>query len=432
MTQVQQEKIRLAQNILDDLEIPIWMAFSDHKMGQDTMSMFLGGTKVPAMLLLSPTQRRLIVHDLEADNIPQDEWKQDEVRVYLARNYTEVIAEALKELGFNNTLAVDYTTMGDALVDRIGAGTRDRIDDTVRSHFPEVVGDRDIRDVVTSSERILYALYDRKTPDELVKMGIAARRADDILKQAFGELRPGMTEKEAFDLVKRITEETKAGFLEEKGLEDEEYAWDAERCPTVLTGPSFVKGGHSGASDEILQPGNTVYFDFGVKLYFPDGTHFCSDIQRMGYVLRDGETQASEEAQIVFNVLYRTISHGIEVMKPGAKGHEIDQMVRDFIREELREHGIKLPPKFKDLVYNHATGHPLGEESHNPGAKLGLYDKELGTQHLTIQPHGVYTIEPRIPIVNGGSIEEDVVVNPDNDNYTLCPRQTGFYLISGK
>jgi Xaa-Pro aminopeptidase len=116
----------------------------------------------------------------------------------------------------------------------------------------------------------------------------------------------------------------------------------------------------------------------------------------------------------VCRVLVESISEGIEAIRPGIKGCEVDEVVRGYI----------LKQGYPD--YNHSTGHAIGELAHNPGALLGREKNELA--QLRIQPNGVYTIEPRIAIVNGGSIEEMVLVR-DGQAETLCKRQMSIYLI---
>ncbi len=47
---------------------------------------------------------------------------------------------------------------------------------------------------------------------------------------------------------------------------------------------------------------------------------------------------------------------------------------------------------------------------------------------MIIQNHGVYTIEPRVTIINGGSIEEMVYVT-ENGGVSLSERQKDLYII---
>ena len=96
------------------------------------------------------------------------------------------------------------------------------------------------------------------------------------------------------------------------------------------------------------------------------------------------------------------------------KGYELDEIVRKEI----------LSAGYPD--YNHSTGHAIGESAHNPGALIGTRERKLAK--LRVQPKGVYTLEPRIPISNGGSIEE-MVVFTNKGGEPLCEPQKELYLI---
>jgi Xaa-Pro aminopeptidase len=96
-------------------------------------------------------------------------------------------------------------------------------------------------------------------------------------------------------------------------------------------------------------------------------------------------------------------------------GYQVDESVRNHLIS--REY-----PN-----YNHSTWHPIGEKAHNPGTAISPSTNPRS--HLYVQNHGVYTIEPRVPLPNGISIEEMVVVDTKQWNYTLCPRQTKLILI---
>lgn len=244
-------------------------------------------------------------------------------------------------------------------------------------------------------------------------MKIAADRAIDILEEAFRRMKENMTELEIVALVHDIFNEKTVNEKIE-GVISEDYSWKKDICPIVLVGPSLEKGGHAMASNQKLQKGHTIYFDFGVSLTFEDGEKVCSDLQRMGYLLKENEETAPPEVERVFRTLIKSIDIGIEGIKPNMKGYEVDKVVRDYILEN----------GYPD--YNHSTGHAIGEEAHSPGTLLGLKENKLS--NLIVQETGVYTIEPRIAIPNGGSIEEMVYVSKDG-GIPVSRRQKELYLL---
>lgn len=160
--------------------------------------------------------------------------------------------------------------------------------------------------------------------------------------------------------------------------------------------------------------GFTVYFDFGVTLTFSDGSRWSSDIQRMGYVLKRGERQAPPEVERIFRVLRAAIDLGMRAARPGVQGFGVDEIVRGYITNA----------GYPD--YGHATGHAIGELPHSPGVLLA--PRRRPPAKLELQSNAVYTIEPRIAVENGGSIEEMVLVSEEGA-VPLSPPQRSLYLV---
>ena len=157
-----------------------------------------------------------------------------------------------------------------------------------------------------------------------------------------------------------------------------------------------------------------MYYDFGVKAVFSDGEVLYTDMQRMGYMLKDGENTAPSKVQHVFDTLVSSIQLGMEAMRPGVKGYKVDEIVRGKIKEEYNRD------------YPHATGHPVGHEVHGAGALISMRGSKRANMKLV--ETGVYTLEPRVDIPNGGSIEEMIEVTKDG-GVPLCKMQKQIYLI---
>ena len=222
-----------------------------------------------------------------------------------------------------------------------------------------------------------------------------------------------MSEKMIANLVHNIFKQ-KPPYFKKFGIVSEDFSWENETCPIVLVGENLQKGGHSAPSDKILKRGDTVYFDFGVKITLKNGKSYSSDLQRMGYVLMPSEKTAPQSVKNVFDTLTYAIQKGIENMLPNKKGFEIDEIVRSYITENGYPN------------YNHATGHPICEDAHNPGTSIS--PRGYKRSEMNIRENGVYTIEPRIQIPNGGSIEEIVMVTK-NGGIPLCSPQKSLYLV---
>lgn len=390
---------------------PCWIMYCDEHSDPYFAQFVTPKTVVPAIAAIGQERCFAIVHGLDADNVAGG--KDLRVIRYQKENALwEKLGAAIERLGYPPTISLTYSTMGDAQVDVLGVGMYRVLTKKLR----EAYSNRKKKVRFTSAEELVYAVSDRKNESDIGKMRIAARRALEILESTFLHLRPGMSELEAVELVHTLSQK-KPAYFRKVGVIVQDFAWEKEMCPVVLAGPNLQKGGHAIASKAIIKEGQTVYFDFGVQLTFQDGSKWASDIQRMGYVLRPGENQAPPEVSRMFQTLVNAIRLGMKAVRPGMKGYEVDKIVRAYVRKA----------GYPD--YNHATGHAIGQSAHNPGTLLGPKDRRLS--RLTVQPNGVYSMEPRIPIANGGSVEEMVLVT-ETGGSPLCRPQESLYLVKSR
>ena len=252
-------------------------------------------------------------------------------------------------------------------------------------------------DKLVSAEGIISALRGRKTAEELSRIRKAVQITDEIFGETFGFLREGMSEVEV------------AAFMQERvktrGLE---LAWPAEACPAVNFGPDSPIG-HSGPTQIRLERGHSLHFDFGVKY---EG--YCSDIQRMAYLLRPGETSAPPEVQKGFDLIYKANELARAAMKAGVLGKDIDAIARRTVTEA----GY--------AEYLHALGHQLGRVAHDGGALLGpLWEKYGELPNMPLEIGQVFTLEPGLDVAGYGhvSLEEDVVVTERGTEYLAEPQR---------
>jgi len=383
-------------------QIPCWLLFSHEKSDCYFEKFITSKTSTPAIAIISDSKCFVFVHELDASNVDIEGVI---VGVYKTRDdLWSSISKAMQELGYPDKIALNYSTFGDKKIDVLGHGAFKMLEKRLRN----IYGEKKFK--LCSAENIVYALSDKKSDQDVEKMKISARRASELIEVAFSKIKAGMSEIDVKDIMHEEME-SKPEYFKEAGVLKEELAWEMEHCPVVLAGKNLKKGGHSEASTNMIEKGDTVYIDFGVCLYFKDGK-WCSDLQRMAYILRDDETEAPKEIQDIFNALKKAVEKGMKAMKPGVKGYEIDKIVRKEITKKYPN-------------YNHATGHAVGEETHNTGVIISTGKKGLSA--LKLQHNGVYTLEPRIQIENGGSIEEMIVVKETPE--FLCERQERLYLI---
>lgn len=389
-------------------ENSVWIMYCSENNEPYFSKFVTNKTIVPAVAILSNNTNFLIVHSLDYCNVSDFEGT---ILQYSGENsLINTISDVLKILKYPSEIYMNFSDKMDSQIDIIGYGTFRFLSDNILGFYKK---SSEIIPSFKSADEIIYKLMDSKTSDDIKYLKIAASRALEILNIAFKKIKPGMTEKQISNVVHNIFK-FKPNYFRKYGIVKEELSWEKELCPVVLVGKNLKKGGHSCASDTVFKRGDTIYFDFGIKIFLSNGKKYSSDIQRMGYALKQGEKSPPENVKRVFDTLVQSVKLGIENFLPSNKGFEVDNIVRKYI----------LSQGYPD--YNHATGHPIGEEAHSPGTSISPKGNKRSS--FLLQENGVYTIEPRIQIENGGSIEEMVQVTKKG-GIPLCPPQKTLYLI---
>ncbi|MEP0806623.1 MAG: aminopeptidase P family protein [Chloroflexota bacterium] len=250
---------------------------------------------------------------------------------------------------------------------------------------------------LVSAEPVVNALRGRKTPAELARIRRAIEITDEIYQKTFDFLKVGMTEIEVGAYMQALAREYGVGL-----------AWSAENCPAVNSGPNSPVG-HSGPTEIKIERGHIIHFDFGVKY-----EEYCSDIQRVCYVLLDGETEAPPEVQRGFITIRTAIEKSREAMKAGVTGNSIDVIARETVTD------AGYPE------YRYALGHQLGRVAHDGGALLGpLWEKYGESPKQKLEIGQVFTIEPGLAVAGYGYIglEEDVVITENGAEYFTAPQR---------
>jgi Xaa-Pro aminopeptidase len=249
---------------------------------------------------------------------------------------------------------------------------------------------------LVSAESVIGALRGRKTPAEIARVRSAVETTRIIFERAFEHIHLGMSEAQAHQYMVNMMEEFEV-----------EAAWELQNCPIVNFGPESPVG-HVGPTAIVLQPGQLVHIDFGVRQ-----DEYCSDIQRMAYFRAPGERQAPEPVQRGFDTIVKAIQAAVSAMKPGVPGKEIDAIARKVVTDA----GY---PEFK-----HATGHQLGRLAHDGAGLLGPEWERYGdTPNYPIEAGQIFTVEPSLEVPGYGLIglEEDVLVTEEQTEYLGEPQ----------
>ena len=257
---------------------------------------------------------------------------------------------------------------------------------------------------VVSAESFLGSLRGRKTPREVEALRTAVARTEELIADWAPEIRVGRSERELADGL-----HTRMRAL---GLQP---AWDWETDPAVNSGP-HSEIGHAGPSGLTVEPGHLVHIDFGVR---HDG--FCSDLQRMWYVLRTGEVAPPPAVQRAWALVRLALQTGAAALRPGSRGWEVDAAARSTILAGGA-------PEYK-----HAFGHHIGRATHDGATILGPRWERYGTTpDGIIEAGNVFAIELGVEVAGHGwvSLEEDVLVTETGVEWLSHP-QSELGLISG-
>jgi Xaa-Pro aminopeptidase len=163
--------------------------------------------------------------------------------------------------------------------------------------------------------------------------------------------------------------------------------------PIVAAGPMGALP-HAQPGDAVIGPDQLVVIDWGAEL---DG--YCSDCTR---TVATGPV--GEEAEAIYAIVRSAQLTGLEAVRAGAGGRDVDALARAVIEDAGHaEH------------YGHGLGHGVGCEVHE-APRLSQRSQD------TLQPGNVVSVEPGIYLPGhfGVRIEDLVVVTQDG-----CEKLTG-------
>jgi len=264
----------------------------------------------------------------------------------------------------------------------------------------------ELSDRLISAEGLVAEWLSVKLAAEVEIMTEAGALTVQLQREAYQTVIPGVTRD--VDVANYIK-----GRMEELDLD---YGWSPDHNPSVNSGSPR---GHAGPSEKVIEPGDFIQTDFGIKAY----GIWCTDYQRFAYVLSPGETEPPEEALQKWEYArkgHRLVQGG---MKPGMRGYDVDHIQREWMEETG-----SLPVKW-------GTGHPVGYWAHDIGPYLGGGQYEgppQGAACRRLRPgqtfayDGFYAWE----LDHEGeteermiSVEEMVVVTEDGAEYLIPPQE---------
>lgn len=377
------EKHAQARTLLKTHGIDCWLTFA--REGSDLLLPFvIGGEYIvakSALMIFADGPSVAVVADYDVGQVEgifdqvlsySGDWSEPFLSVLSERNPSSIgINYAAEDFGIDGLTHGMYLLLVETL-SKIGMETR-----------------------LVSSAPVSESVRASKTTAEIERMRRACEITQRIFDDVTGMLKPRLSE---IDIHEIINER-----MQTYGVRP---AWEASFCPAVAS--SRTRRGHTPPGTTVLQPGDGLAIDFGV-IY--EG--YASDMMRSWYFRKPGEKRAPAEMIHPFETVRDAIQMAAEIVKPGKRGYEVDEPVREYVAS-------------RGYSFTHALGHQLGRLAHDGGMVLGPNNARYGNRSSGIIEAGiVFTLEPVIAWVG---IEDDVVVTDDGCEF-LFPSQRELYLV---
>ncbi len=378
-------KIRQATRLLDEMHIDAWALFERETLMQKdpTHDMVVGIDVVWASLFLFTCHGDAIavVGNFDADEFTRS-GRFNEVQPYV-QGQSEAVRQLLRRVD-PKTIALNYSlsdTASDGLTHGMFLQLQSYLDGTPYAER------------LISSQEYVSRLRSRKLPEEIARLERAAALATQAWAKAHERTHPGLTEKEIAAII----------------LDEIANVGATPSFRPIVNAGAKTNPGHGHPTDARLEPGDLLHVDFGCR--YED---YCSDLQRLAYFRRPGETEPPQELTKAFETVRSIIDQTARAARPGARGHEVDSLARRI----LLDHGYP--------EYAHALGHQLGRSTHDGGGLLAPQWERYGDMpFLPLELGNVFTLELEIMLPGIGCVglEEDVVIESEGARF-LCDRQT--------
>ncbi len=265
-------------------------------------------------------------------------------------------------------------------------------------HLEKVFDQLDHKMETVSAFGIISEVRGRKTSSQIEKIRDCAIKADEYLRSVPSICKKGTTSLDIFNYLHDVA------YADGYGM-----SWADSQCPSVAVDPN-VPAGHMGIISTPIVPGYLINIDYGVS---KDG--YCSDLQRMYYVLKEDEDDAPQEVKEAFYLVRDAIEAARQFMKPGVTGFEVDQVARHMIVDMGFD------------SWNAALGHQVGHQTHDGGTILANRRARYNRPELIdtpLQLGNVFTLEPGVRVAAGKiGIEEDVVITDHGTEFLVEPQK---------
>ena len=248
-----------------------------------------------------------------------------------------------------------------------------------------------------SADTLIQEYLSIKLPAEVDIMREAAKLTAKWQIEAYQQIVVGKT-----------TDSDVAKYLKQKmrdyGVTD---AWAPTQNPNVVSG---TDRGHSHATDRVIQYGDVIQTDFGIRVF----DTWVTDIQRFAYVLQANETEPPKDIAFYWESAKQGRQAAFNAMRPGATGKDVDAAQRVVMEATNSKHVMW------------STGHPVGYVAHDSGPSLSS-SNENGSKQLkagmTFAFDGFHSWIMKDGQAKTISVEEMVVITETGAEYLIPPQE---------
>ena len=291
-------------------------------------------------------------------------------------------------------------------------GPADGLSHTMYLHLVKTLGEPFAGRLV-SAERVVSDFRSRRVATEIVAFGEAAGIAIQLAERALSNevITPG-----------RTTLEDVAWWMQDRLLE-KGLGSEFDMPSVYTTGPEGIV---ATSSDLVIQPGMVLMIDWGVQLM-----NFGTDVKRVAYVLKPGETKPPASIQGAFDKALAVRAIAKKHLKIGVRADQAMAAIHDALKAAgygVIDFNKPNPGSSTDVVIGF---HPVGNTGHDIGASLTTWQPLQATfpilrNHMFSFEYFAYTPisdwggkKLRIPIEDNAIVTEGGVEFLHPANYRL-------------
>ncbi len=386
---LQKEKISQAKGILEDLKIDMWITIGrETVMNSEPVLPFLSTLQLGSntAIIITPKFSICLAGHLDAYGM-QQQALYDEVISY-DKSFKDAFFELLDRLK-PQQIALNYSS--DVASDGLTHG--------MFLFLTKLFNEFGYKGEIISAVGIINRLRGIKTSSELAAIKKAIACTEKILLEAKDFITAGKSQIEIHQFCQDRIRHYQQG-----------NAWEIKHNPGVMLKNAPM--GHAGPGEYTCKKGELVTLDFGVRV-----DDYCSDIQRVYYVLNDGETEVPQHYQQALTNIQKAQDVGLALMRPNTPAYVPDEAAREAIKA------------FGYPDFNFGFGHQVGRETHDGGVMMGpRWERYLGRVEANMEVGMIFTVDINIEFKDGRIGQEDMALIGHETTEYLTTRQNGIYV----